>query len=185
MSRESWGQSPSESTRDGDLHRDRLTLFAQATGDEPAGGAAIGEAIGAAAGAAVATALIAVLIAGHRSGRIKLLGRAAAFSERVSGLPGWAALPSTLLSVSLLTAVLGMYWDISLHIDNGRDAGPLANPAHYLILLGLYGVLFAGLVACCLPREKPSDVAVRLTDGWHAPLGGVLMVGCAVFSLAG
>ena len=45
------------------------------------------------------------------------------------------------MGVALLTAVLGMYWDISLHIDNGRDAGPLANPAHYLILIGLYGVL--------------------------------------------
>ena len=33
-----------------------------------------------------------------------------------------------LLGVALLTAVLGMYWDISLHIDNGRDAGPLAEP---------------------------------------------------------
>src|ERR687896_509716 len=105
---------------------DRLTLLAQAIGDEPAGGAALGEAVGAPAGAAPATAAIAMLIAGHRSGRIKLLGRAAAFTERVSGLPGWAALPSFMLGISLLTAVLGMYWDISLHIDNGRDDGALA-----------------------------------------------------------
>src|SRR5918999_605028 len=105
---------------------DRLTLLAQAIGDEPAGGAALGEAVGAPAGAALATAAIAMLIAGHRSGRIKLLGRAAAFTERVSGLPGWAALPSFMLGISLLTAVLGMYWDISLHIDNGRDDGAFA-----------------------------------------------------------
>ena len=39
-----------------------------------------------------------------------------------------------------------MYWDISLHIDNGRDPGPLANPAHYLILIGLYGVLLSGVL---------------------------------------
>src|ERR687895_733853 len=164
---------------------DTLTPFAQATGDEPAGGAAIGEAIGATAGAAVATALIAVLIAGHRSGRIKLLGRAAAFSERVSGLPGWAALPSVVLSVSLLTAVLGMYWDISLHIDNGRDDGPLANPAHYLILIGLYGALLSGVLAAALSSERPSATAVRLGEGWWIPVGGLLIAACGAFALSG
>src|ERR687896_1938429 len=185
MSRESWGQSPSESTWDGDLHMDRLTLLEQATGDEPAGGAALGEAIGATAGAAVATAAIAMLIAGHRSGRIKLLSRAAAFSERVSGLPGWAALPSFALGISLLTAVLGMYWDISLHIDNGRDDGPLANPAHYLILVGLYGALLAGVISAALSTERPSDTAVRFGPGWWIPAGGMLIAACGAFALSG
>jgi hypothetical protein len=164
---------------------DRLTLFAQATGDEPAGGAAIGEAIGATAGAALATAAIAVLIAGHRSGRIKLLGRAAAFSARVSGLPGWAALPSFVLGISLLTAVLGMYWDISLHIDNGRDDGPLANPAHFLILIGLYGALLSGVLAAALSSERPSATAVRLGSGWWIPVGGLLIAACGAFALSG
>jgi hypothetical protein len=163
----------------------RLTWLAQATGDEPAGGAAIGEAIGATVGAALATAAIAVLIAGHRSGRIKLLVRAAAFSERVSGLPGWAALPSFVLGISLLTAVLGMYWDISLHIDNGRDDGPLANPAHYLILVGLYGALLSGVLAAALSSERPSATAVRLGNGWWIPVGGLLIAACGAFALSG
>src|SRR4051794_19141334 len=111
--------------------------------DKPAGGAATAEAVGATAAALICTAMIAVLIGLHRSGRMPYLHRLARFSERVSGLPAWAALPSAVLGSSLLTAVIGMYWDISLHIDNGRDPGPLANPAHYLILIGLYGVLFA------------------------------------------
>jgi hypothetical protein len=164
---------------------DRLTLFAQATGDEPAGGAALAEAIGATAGAALATAAIAVLIAGHRSGRIMLLSRAAAFSERVSGLPGWAALPSFVLGISLLTAVLGMYWDISLHIDNGRDDGPLANPAHFLILIGLYGALLAGVLTAALSSERPSATAVRLGNGWWIPVGGLLIAACGAFALSG
>jgi hypothetical protein len=164
---------------------DRLTFTAQATGEEPAGGAAIGEAIGATAGALVATAAIAVLIAGHRSGRIKLLSRAAAAAERVSGLPGWAALPSAVLGISLLTAVLGMYWDISLHIDNGRDDGPLANPAHYLILIGLYGALLAGVLSAALSDERPSSTAVRLGDGWWIPVGGLLIAACGAFALSG
>jgi hypothetical protein len=160
-----------------------LTTLAADT--EPAGGAATGEAIGATIGALVLTAMMAAVLVPTRSGRPNLLGRAADDLERRTGLPGWAALPSAIAGAALFVALLGMYWDISLHIDNGRDAGPLANPAHYLILIGLFGVLFAGLVACCLPREKPSDVAVRIAPGWHAPLGGVLMVGCGAFSLAG
>jgi hypothetical protein len=164
---------------------DRLTFVAQATGDEPAGGAAVGEAIGATTGALVATAAIAVLIAGHRSGRIKLLKRAARISEYVSGLPGWAALPLSVLSISLLTAVLGMYWDISLHIDNGRDDGPLANPAHYLILIGLYGTLLAGVLTAALARGRPSGTAVRLGSGWWIPVGGLLIAACGAFALSG
>jgi hypothetical protein len=171
--------------RDGDLHMNTLTLLAQATGAEPAGGAAAGEAIGATVGAVAVTAAIAFLIAGHRSGRIGWLARLAAGAERATGLPVWAALPSMLLGAALLTAVLGMYWDISLHIDNGRDAGPLANPAHYLILVGLYGVLLAGVVSMALARERPSDTAVDLRNGWWMPLGALLMVACGAFALAG
>jgi hypothetical protein len=133
----------------------------------------------------VLTGLMLAVLVPLRSGRPSLLRNAAAFTERKTGVPGWVALPSAISAVALLVALIGMYWDISLHIDNGRDAGPLANPAHYLILAGLFGVLFAGLVAVCLPLEKPSDVAVKIAPGWYAPLGGVLMVGCGVFSLAG
>jgi hypothetical protein len=159
--------------------------FAQATGDEPAGGAATGEAIGATLGALVVTALVAALIAGHRSGRIRALHRLSRVAERRTGLPAWAALPSVLLSASLLTAVLGMYWDISLHIDNGRDAGPLANPAHYLILVGLYGTLLAGALTMALSRQRPCATAVHLGGGLWAPLGGLMIAACGAFALTG
>src|ERR671911_343935 len=157
-----------------------LGYIAQATGEEPAGGAAIGEAIGATAGALVATALIAVLVAGHRSGRLTALARLGSFAERHTGLPAWASVPS------LLTAVLGMYWDIALHIDNGRDAGPLANLAHYLILIGLYGVLVAGVFSIALAgRERPTKTAVHLGGDWWAPVGGLMMAACGAFALTG
>jgi hypothetical protein len=163
-----------------------MLFLAQSTGQEPAGGAAIGEAVGATAGALVATALIAYLIAGHRSGRIQWLGRFARFAERHTGLPAWAAVPSMLMGVALLTAVLGMYWDIALHIDNGRDDGPLANPAHYLILIGLYGVLVAGVLSIALAgTERPSRTAVHLGGGWWAPVGGLMMAACGAFALSG
>jgi hypothetical protein len=160
--------------------------FAQSTGNEPAGGAALGEAIGATAGALVATALVIYLIAGHRSGRIKLLARVGSWAERHTRLPAWAAVPSMLLGISLLVAVLGMYWDISLHIDNGRDPGPLANPAHYLILVGLYGVLVAGVLSITLAgTERPTKTAIHLGGDWWAPVGGLMMAACGAFALSG
>jgi hypothetical protein len=126
-------------------------------------------------------------VVGHRSGRVKFVGRAAAYSEKLTGVPGWASLPNVFVGGALLIAVIGMYWDISLHIDNGRDPGPLANPAHYLILFGLFGIFVAGLLSMALPEPgvKPSSTAVRLQKDWYAPLGAVLMTACAGFALAG
>ena len=163
-----------------------VTLLAQASGSEPAGGAAAAEAIGATVGALVVTALIAAVIAGHRSGRIGWLLRLSHLAERQSGLPGWAALPSAVMGVSLLTAALGMYWDISLHIDNGRDDVPLANPAHYPILIGLYGTLLAGALSMALSgRERPCRTAVRIGADWWAPAGGLMIAACGAFALTG
>src|SRR5215218_4520908 len=118
---------------------------------DPAGGAAIGEVILATAMATVVTAIALFIVFGHRSGRAKFVGRAAAYAERMTGVPGWASLPNVFVGGALLVAVIGMYWDNSLHIDNGRDPGPLANPAHYLILFGLFGVFIAGLLSMALP----------------------------------
>ncbi len=151
----------------------------------PAGGAELGQVLIASIAAIVITAALLYLGFGHRSGRVKLLDRLAAFAERASGIPGWAALPSAIATASLVTALFGMYWDISLHIDNGRDPGPLANPAHYFILAGLFGIFTAGFIAIVLPRERPSEVAIRLGRDWWAPLGGVLICACAAFSLIG
>jgi hypothetical protein len=159
------------------------TLLAAAS--PPAGGAEIGQIVIATTAATIVTCALLFLGLGHRSGRVKILQRLADFSERSSGMPGWVAFPSVVATVSLLTALFGMYWDISLHIDNGRDAGPLANPAHYFILLGLFGIFSAGFFAMVLPKGRPSTVAVRIGRDWWAPLGGVLICACGAFSLIG
>src|ERR687892_254786 len=81
---------------------------------------------------------------------------AGAALDQVAIATGGAAIPTAVSGIALETALLGMYWDISLHIDQGRDAGPLANPAHYLILAGLIGVFVAGWLAVALPRgDRP------------------------------
>jgi hypothetical protein len=154
---------------------------------EPAGGAAIDQVAIATGMAGIATAVLMVGILGYRKhpGKDTPLRRLAQFSERVSGLPGWAALPVGVAGGSLLIALLGMYWDISLHIDQGRDPGPLANPAHYLILVGLYGVFASGCLALALPEEKPGPAAIKITRDWYVPVGGVLTAACGGFALLG
>ena len=129
-----------------------------------------------------------MLCAGHRSGRVKLLGAGADFSARISGLPRTVALPLGLGGGALHVALLGMYWDISLHIDQGRDPGPLANPAHYLILIGLFGIFAAGVIAIVAARATRASAgarSVRIAEGWYAPVGGLLMAACGAFALTG
>src|SRR5919109_3326605 len=123
---------------------------------KPAGGAAAGEVALATTGAMIATTVLLMLGVLHRSGKTEVLRNLARKASRQTGLPPWAALPSQLVALALLIALFGMYWDISLHIDNGRDPGPLANPAHYFILIGLFGVFAAGVVAVVLPEGRPS-----------------------------
>src|SRR5262245_18929270 len=92
----------------------------------PAGGAATQDILLATAGAMVLTTLVVVTGVLYRSGKVRWLHRLADFAERQWGVPAWVALPGEIASVSLLVALFGMYWDISLHIDQGRDPGPLA-----------------------------------------------------------
>ena len=160
-------------------------IFGSLAAAPPAGGAELGQIVIASVAAAVLTAALLYLGFGHRSGRVAALGRLAGWAERRSGMPGWTVLPVVLATTSLVVALFGMYWDISLHIDNGRDAGPLANPAHYFILAGLFGIFTAGFLAMVLPLRRPSTVAIRLGRDWWAPLGGVLICACGAFSLIG
>ena len=67
----------------------------------------------------------------------------------------------------------------------GPRPGPLANPAHYFILVGLFLLFVAGCVAIMLPYEKPGPSAVRITRNWYAPVGGFLMAGCGLYALTG
>ncbi len=122
----------------------------------------------------------------HRTRRITWLGAAAGRIGAVFNRPGWVALPIVLFLATILTALLGFIWDVSLHVGNGRDEGPLANPAHYFILAGLFFLFTAGMLAIVLPLdEKPGAAAVRITRTWYAPVGGVLIAGAGLYALIG
>ena len=94
-------------------------------------------------------------------------------------------MPLALFIATLICALFGFIWDVSLHIGKGRDPGPLANPAHYFILIGLFLLFVAGCAAIILPYEKPGPFAVRITKDWYAPVSGFLMAGCGLYALTG
>jgi hypothetical protein len=152
----------------------------------PAGGAAIGEVILASAIGLGLTVVLLGLVWLHRTRRSQILTRAGTRLGKATGVPPWVALPTVLTTLSLLVALLGMLWDISLHIGVGRDEGPLANPAHYLILFGLFGVFAGGIFACAMPLdEKPGPAAVHFIRGWDVPVGGILLTGAGFYALLG
>ena len=123
----------------------------------PAGGAAIGQIVIATAVASVATAILHARALGSSQPPGPRSAACAALADVLrAASPACPAGPrcrSASPAVSLLIALLGMYWDISLHIDHGRDPGPLANPAHYFILIGLFGIFTAGVLAIVLPER--------------------------------
>jgi hypothetical protein len=152
----------------------------------PAGGAAIGEVVLASAIGFGLTAVLLGLVFLHRTRRSQILTRVGTRLGKATGVPPWVALPTVLTTLSLLLALLGMLWDISLHIGVGRDEGPLANPAHYLILFGLFGVFAGGVFACSMPLdERPGPAAVHFIRGWDVPVGGVLLTGAGFYALLG
>jgi hypothetical protein len=158
------------------------TFFAAAN---EGGGAALDQVIGMSAVAMVVT--LGLLWVGylHRMRRITWLKN---LSERVGTKfkrPPWVALQVFLFTATIIAALFGFIWDVSLHIGNGRDPGPLANPAHYFILFGLFLLFIAGTLAMVLPYDKPGASAVRITRTWFAPVGGLLMAMCGLYALIG
>jgi hypothetical protein len=152
------------------------------------GGAALNEIIGLTVAGGVVTAILLWIGWMHRNHKITWLTRLADWSGRRFKRPPWVALPVAMFISSIICALFGFIWDVSLHIGNGRDDGALANPAHYFILIGLFGIFVAGCTAMVLPlgeEARPGPAAVRITDDWYAPVGGIVMAGCGLYALTG
>jgi hypothetical protein len=159
-----------------------FSTLAQQAAAAPAGGSSLGEVLTASAVAATAIAAIAALGVAHR--RRGVLAPLVELTERRTGMAAWAMLPVGIAGVSLLVAVWGYYWDVSIHIDQGRDSGAFGNPAHWFIIAGLDGIAFAGLLSLFLGDDRSAS-RVRLTDSWSVPVGGVLLTVCGAVALAG
>src|SRR5688500_1319045 len=119
------------------------------------------------------TAGVVGLVWAHRSGRTRLLTRAGDAAGWIFRLPGWAALPVLVAAVGLLAAMWAGVWDIGYHIDYGGDSGPLGNPGHVPLFLGIFLTFAAGILAVGLADEDDATPAwVSIRPGWRAPLGG-------------
>lgn len=163
------------------MRSNELTIVAEA----PARGAGLNQVIGLSIAAAVITLLLLWVGHAHRTHRIEWLTRVADKVGDKFHRPGWVALPVLVFTTSIICALFGFIWDVSWHIGNGRDPGPLANPAHYFIIIGLFGIFLGGMTAVVLPFDQPGPAAVRITRNWHAPVGGVLMAGCGLYAMIG
>src|ERR1700694_3936736 len=125
---------------------------AAATSAPPAGGAPLSQVIGATVAGLLLTVALLVIGLRYREDRMPLLDTIARPFTWLLRVPAWAALPVALATGSLVLAGAGFYWDVAVHIDRGRDPGPFGTPAHYPILIGLFGIFAAGWLALGMAR---------------------------------
>src|ERR1700757_2716801 len=163
------------------MNSTELTIIAEPS----ARGAGLNQVIGLSIAAVVITLAMLWVGHAHRSHRIEWLTRISDKLGEKFHRPNWVALPVLVFTTSIVCALFGFIWDVSWHIGNGRDPGPLANPAHYFIIIGLFGIFVGGMLSIVLPFDKPGPAAIRITRNWQAPVGGVLMAGCGLYAMIG
>ena len=163
-----------------------MTIAAVTTGAPPAGGAPLIQVIAATAVGLLLTAALLVIGMRYREDRMPLLDTVASPFVWLLRVPAWSALPVSLATGALILAGTGFYWDVSVHIDRGRDPGPFGTPAHYPILIGLFGIFAAGWLALVMARGQDAGrTGVRLSPTWTVPTSGLVMAACGAFALIG
>ncbi|WP_405056414.1 hypothetical protein OG474_27185 [Kribbella sp. NBC_01505] len=128
---------------------------------------------------------MAVFLWRERTGRVTLVGRLADTIGRLDGVPRWAALSPYIHVVSLLACAFGVWWDIAVHIDKGRDTGPFGTPAHYPIFFGILGVIVTGVLPIALAGKPLPARTIKLTKSWRIPCSAALILVCGTFALVG
>ncbi|HEX5769674.1 MAG TPA: hypothetical protein VFY11_01830, partial [Nocardioidaceae bacterium] len=166
-----------------------LTLLAATTAasaEAPsAGGAPVDQIMVVGAFTAAVYAAILWVLVRERTGHATLAGRAADTVARLDGSPRWFGLPLAISVAGALSGAVGLYWDVSFHIAMGRDEGPLANPAHYFIFLGLIAIFAGGALALALAKDRLPRRTLRLTRTWQVPIGPAIGTAVALFALLG
>ena len=151
----------------------------------PAGGAALDQVFIAFGAFAAIYVPLGIFLLRERDGKSTFIGRLADKVAAFDGLPRWAGLPSYLAIVSLLSCAFGVYWDVPIHMQNGRDEGPLANPSHFPIMFGIFFFLAAGVISAALAKDPLPRRTVRLTPKWRVPMGTLVLLGAGMIAAAG
>jgi hypothetical protein len=111
---------------------------------------------------------------GEHTGIPGWFARSASSLRRLSPLPPWASGGIAMGAWTLGVAVIGFIWDVSWHIDFGRDR-QLFTPPHVLILTGLLGIGAAGVFAIGLATVEHARVWRRFGP-LHVPVSGLALV---------
>ncbi len=93
--------------------------------------------------------------------------------ERFTGYPGWSMAGVLSGLIMLLIAMIGFYWDVAWHIDNGRDQ-QLFTPSHVMILVGLGGLIYAAGIAVLFASIEKAPTALKF-GFLHVPWSAVLL----------
>ena len=110
-------------------------------------------------------------------------GRVGDSLERVSGLPSWSAAGLGMGIFALAVAVIGFYWDVSWHIEEGRDDF-IFTPAHMGILLGLTFIVVAGATSTLFATLQKSGAGLRIGH-FSIPSGALCLFLLGIGALTG
>lgn len=103
--------------------------------------------------------------------------------RRATGFPGWSMAGVLSGLWSLLVVVIGFYWDVAWHIDNGRDTQLFTVP-HVMILVGLGGLLYTAGLAVLFATLDDAPVGVRLGI-LRIPWSSILLFALGAGAVAG
>jgi hypothetical protein len=116
------------------------------------------------------------------AGATRILERAGAPIERLTGVPAFASLSSLVAFASLLPGLFVLYSDIAVHIDHGRDV-TLLTPSHAVGVASIHGLLLGALIAVALyPQDSGKGWLLR---GRRYPYGAVFAALGGMFCLLG
>jgi hypothetical protein len=108
--------------------------------------------------------VVAYLVATGNRGEGRVIGlipRASASLERELELPAWSGGGVALGGAALIIAVIGFLWDVSWHIDYGRDEF-LFTPAHSMIVIGLLLLVVAAGTSVVLATVNRAQVGFEV-----------------------
>ena len=102
--------------------------------------------------------------------------------RRSTGFPGWSMAGVLSGLLFLLVIVIGFYWDVAWHIDNGRDV-ELFTPSHVMILVGLGGLIYTAILTMLFATLEDAKTGFRFA-GVQVPWSSLLLVTLGVGGVA-